>query len=132
MILRDRRFQPGHQRPRAAAPPLPKKGDVIEFSREMGLHDATREHIGNPDFSGRWVVVEAGMGGGGHGHGPNDVYPDGWRVQVRRVRDDGSVSGCMFSFYMSGAFTNLIDPSHVQVVGKAEERWTIVGHPEKA
>lgn len=32
-----------------------------------------------------FVVEEAKMGGGGTGHGPQDVYPDAWQVTARRL-----------------------------------------------
>ena len=38
-----------------------------------------------PEKGGLWVVEEAGWSGGGTGHGPHDVYPDGLHVTARRL-----------------------------------------------
>lgn len=67
-------------------------------------------------FIGRYYVVEnAELAGGGTGHGPGDVYPDGWQVIARRLLhqklakltyDEAEPS---IQFYQSGAFTTRRD-----------------------
>lgn len=36
-----------------------------------------------PGSDEEWIVIDAGWAGGGTGHGPHDVYPDGWRVTIK-------------------------------------------------
>jgi hypothetical protein len=52
----------------------------------------------------RYVVLDARLAGGGTGHGPNDVYPDGWQVKARLLKDDGTYdpAGATISFYQTG------------------------------
>jgi len=59
---------------------------------------------------GQFVVVGAAMEGGGQGHGPHDIYPDGWRIEAQRLNDDGTWNsdGKKVYFYQSGSFTCLI------------------------
>ena len=56
---------------------------------------------------GDYVVVNTSMSGGGKGHGPNDVYPDGHHVVAKRLADNGTLdpNGFEVSFYQSGSFT---------------------------
>jgi hypothetical protein len=41
-----------------------------------------------PGKSGKWVVEDAKMTGGGYCH--NDYYPDAWHVTARRLNEDGT------------------------------------------
>jgi hypothetical protein len=68
---------------------------------------------------GRYIVVRTAMTGGGTGHGPHDVFPDGWSVTARMVgRMHQEVS-----FYQSGCFTAMNE--EVEVVGKAKQKWEV-------
>jgi hypothetical protein len=90
---------------------MPPKGAYVE--EDYGAPDPTRE-------DSEFVVIEARMQGGGTGHGPHDVYPDGWHVVAKRLKE-GRVwnsEGEEIMFYMSGCFTNLILSQDVEVVGK--------------
>lgn len=64
-----------------------------------------------------WVVTGAAMGGGGTGHGPHDVYPDGWGVEAVRVTPDGEPTGETIFFRESGCFNNMLEETEVAVVG---------------
>jgi len=91
---------------------MPKGGDLW-IDRDYGSPDLTRAKA-------EYVVVEARMQGGGTGHGPHDVFPDGWHVIAKRLKpgrkwDPG---GEEITFYMTGCFTNLIPPNEILVVGK--------------
>lgn len=59
-----------------------------------------------PEF----VVVKTQMTGGGTGHGPHDVYPDGHEVTIRQLKKDGTYDdkGQEYRFYQSGAFNCMI------------------------
>lgn len=80
---------------------------------ELGAYDPSRAEA-------KFVIEAAKMQGGGTGHGPGDVFPDGWNVKARRLNNEGKYdpNGEVIEFYMSGSFTNKIDPKDVQVVGK--------------
>lgn len=90
---------------------MPPKGAYIE--EDYGSVDLTRAKV-------EYVVIEARMQGGGTGHGPHDVYPDGWHVVAKRL-DDGrkwNPEGEEIEFYMTGCFMNMIPPNKVKIVGK--------------
>jgi hypothetical protein len=57
-----------------------------------------------------FVVVKTNMTGGGTGHGPHDIYPDGHEVTIRQLKRDGSYNdkGAKFYFYQSGSFNCMI------------------------
>ena len=74
----------------------------------------------------RFVVEATEMTGGGTGHGPGDVYPDGWHVTARRLRDDGAYDpdGEVIRFYQTGCFNCMVEaPS---IVGKMAIRFVEV------
>lgn len=76
----------------------------VEYeSIELGAYDPSRGEA-------LFVVETACMQGGGIGHGPNDIYPDGWYIKARRLNENGSYNpnGELISFYQSGCFTCLI------------------------
>ena len=78
---------------------------------DHGAHDHSRGEA-------LFVVEKAQMQGGGTGHGPHDVFPDGWYVEARRLHDDCSYNsqGEVIRFYQSGCFTCFIP--EVEIVGK--------------
>ncbi len=61
--------------------------------------------------NGEWVVEEARLTGGGTGHGPGDVYPDGWHITARLLRPNGTYDpkGVTLQFYQDGCFTTVIE-----------------------
>ena len=85
---------------------LNKVGDIVEHPK-----------IGN----GTFIVVKTAYTGGGTGHGPHDVYPDGHQikllpVKVRRGVKSGAIKKVDINndakpieFYQSGCFTNMIE-----------------------
>ena len=49
-----------------------KEGDVISH-KDIG--------------PGEWVVITTEMTGGGTGHGKYDIYPDGYEITLRKLRE---------------------------------------------
>jgi hypothetical protein len=78
-------------------------------------------HLGSENFDylrGRYIVTKTVMDGGGTGHGPHDVYPDGHHVYCESL--DGSQR---VDFYQSGCFTCMI--VNIEPVGRAEKKWVV-------
>lgn len=74
-------------------------------------HDAPR--LGDTLFQ----VLETRMTGGGTGHGPHDVFPDGHQVVAREVEGTRIVR-----FYQSGCFVGMQPPENITLVqGPADE-----------
>jgi hypothetical protein len=71
---------------------------------------------------GQWVVIKTRMSGGGTGHGPHDIYPDGWTLTLRKLHkksNDINWKVPSQEFYQSGSFTSsfmLEDPVLVRKV----------------
>jgi hypothetical protein len=78
---------------------------------DLGAYDESR---GNSSF----VVEEAKLDGGGTGHGPYDIYPDGWHILARKLGKDETYDpkGQLIQFYQDGSFDCVI--SEIEVVGK--------------
>lgn len=82
----------------------------------------------NTDWlAGRYIVTATGMQGGGTGHGPHDVYPDGHHVTAEKIPADG-IDGIgqprtKVSFYQSGAFTAMI--RDIRPIGRARAKWEL-------
>lgn len=57
-----------------------------------------------------FVVVRTAMTGGGTGHGPGDIYPDGYEVTVKRLVGDGTYdpNGEELVFFQTGCFNCMI------------------------
>jgi len=110
-----------------------RKGDLIElckghevyarvpekhvYSNRKGSNTLTETNItigGRfSDFAGTYAVVRTAMDGGGTGHGPGDVYPDGHHVYCRRVSD-----GKRVGFYQSGCFNAMIED--IEPIGRRQ------------
>jgi hypothetical protein len=73
--------------------------------------------IPNHDPDTLFVVTGTEMSGGGTGHGPGDVYPDGHGVTAQRITTEGWSVGKKVFFRQSGCFTNLLLREHVELVG---------------
>lgn len=78
-----------------------------------------------------YAVLSTTMTGGGTGHGPYDIFPDGHEVTAVLLPSISSKptkpSGGKIRFYQSGCFNQMVDPSHIVLKGKVvrEERFTI-------
>ncbi len=72
-----------------------------------------------------FIVEEAKMAGGGTGHGPHDVYPDGWQITARQLFKNGNYNpkGAQILFYQSGAFNCMA--TDVPTVGKMQRTATV-------
>ena len=68
---------------------------------------------------GKYVVTKTAMEGGGCGHGPHDVYPDGHHVFCTSVDGKHKVD-----FYQSGCFTAMLP--NKTAIGKATLTWVAV------
>jgi len=79
------------------------------------------DEIEIPGHEGTFVVTEARLAGGGTGHGPHDIYPDGWCVTCAPVVNEEPALDRPFSFYQSGCFTNVIP--NVRIVGRFCWQW---------
>lgn len=68
-----------------------------------------------------YIIIQAELEGGGTGHGPHDIYPDGWHVKARKLNSDGSYNpkAETIDFYQSGSFTNMKEK--VKIVGKMKQ-----------
>lgn len=117
---------------------LLKKGDVIKLAKGYAVYADVPEHFvysnkrgsfnlvhervqlaGELDyFIGTYVVLRTAMDGGGTGHGPGDVYPDGHHVFCEQL----TAPHLRVDFYQTGCFTAMIED--IEVVGTAVEKVT--------
>lgn len=82
---------------------------VYQNTEEIRSEDSKNEKfILNP---GIFVVVEAKLTGGGTGHGKHDIYPDGWEITAKRLKEDGSYDSDSeeIKFFQSGSFAHLVN-----------------------
>jgi hypothetical protein len=70
-------------------------------------------------LAGKYVVTKTVRDGGGTGHGPGDVYPDGHHVFCASA-DDGERE---IDFYQTGCFSAMIED--INPIGKAKLAWVI-------
>ena len=70
-------------------------------------------------FIGAYVVTKTSFSGGGTGHGPHDIYPDGHHVIAKQLDDnrDYDENGLEINFYQSGCFTAMIYAKDIEKVG---------------
>lgn len=112
-----------------------KEGDVIEISGEHQVYASVPRHFLYSDclgdftmekalvsvavmywLAGRYIVVKTTVDGGGTGHGPGDVYPDGHHVFCENEK-------FKIEFYQSGSFRGMI--TDIKPVGRAKRTWSI-------
>jgi hypothetical protein len=116
-----------------------KEGDIIELKDGHEVYADVPEHliysyhkgpfkitrgkikIGGKlaYFAGQYVVYKTTNDGGGTGHGPHDIYPNGHHVFCERL-DDQSVK---VDFYQSGCFTAMIE--QIEPIARAKRRWVL-------
>jgi len=122
------------------------EGDIIDVPIGMRVYASVPEHflyanrrgvfdklahgevVVAEDFAhmaGRYVVFKTASDGGGTGHGPHDVYPNGHHVYCEKL--DGS--GHRLDFYQSGCFS--VVHTDVVPVGKAERTWKEPTHDNR-
>lgn len=80
------------------------------------------EQIGGLDtnyLAGRYIVTKTANDGGGTGHGPHDVYPDGHHVWCESIGESWDTKIAV-DFYQSGCFTAM--NGEIPVIGKATKR----------
>lgn len=98
--------------------------DIIKrFLKDNLPMSLEEESINTADYIGEYIVIDARLGGGSHGH---DSYPDGWRVKCKKLTSDGfyDESGFEVSFYQSGDFTVVHIPSTIDLLRKMEKKTT--------
>lgn len=101
-------------------------GDIFRFTLEA------RHKNKYLDTTQTYIVVNTKYSGGRTGHGPHDVYPDGWNVQYTPIPFEVLASkDTSFtitkknengSFYQSGCFNSIIDPEYIEKIGKMEKQ----------
>ena len=69
-------------------------------------------------LAGKYIVTKTTRDGGGTGHGPHDVYPDGHHVLCQNLDN-----GYEVDFYQSGAFTAM--NKDIIPVGKGKLKWIL-------
>jgi hypothetical protein len=72
-------------------------------------------------LAGKYIVYKTSQDGGGTGHGPNDVYPNGHHV----FAEDINGNGLKVDFYQTGSFTAMI--TDISPIAKAKRQWVIDG-----
>ncbi len=92
------------------------------YSNKKGCFDLTHTDIKITKeylyLTGKYIVVKTVFHGGGTGHGPGDVFPNGHHVFCMGADN----SGVKIDFYQSGCFTAMIED--IEPTGKAELNWT--------
>jgi hypothetical protein len=61
------------------------------------------------EYIGEYVVVNTALTGGGTGMGPHDIYPDGWHVTAKKLKNgEYDNDGLTIEFYQSGCFNAML------------------------
>lgn len=84
-----------------------KLNKAVEFVKQ-NVPELKKEHfiINENEF----VVIRTAFDGGGTGHGPHDVYPDGHHVFCKALKNGKyDKNGIEINFYQSGSFTCMIE-----------------------
>jgi hypothetical protein len=108
-----------------------REGKEVECSqwviRDEASYDLSRNEA-------KFLVEHAGLGGGGSGHGVNDVYPDGWELSLRRLDADGSYSPESETIHCyennTGCFIQEIYITKYTIVGKMAKTFVKVKDEE--
>ncbi len=101
---------------------LCKVGDVIKSNKFIIWrpgNDGSFHLSSGPTSNGNdWLVIRTQSNGGGTGHGPHDVYPDGHEVTIQMIHSiaEGPSSDLTLKFYQTGCFTNMIEPKDIELV----------------
>lgn len=108
-----------------------RRGVFDQFAKTEVVVGVPKGGMNTGWLAGRYVVISAHTQGGGTGHGPNDVYPDGLYITAERfpTKDssiaDGGNKRWKIYFYQSGCFTSMIEPGKVEKLGKAKVKYVM-------
>jgi hypothetical protein len=89
------------------------RGDFTLTSGEVYLGDENFDYL-----RGKYIVTKTVMDGGGTGHGPHDVYPNGHHVFCESLDGKRRVD-----FYQTGCFTCML--TDIEPIGRAEKKWVV-------
>jgi hypothetical protein len=103
---------------------LCKKGDVIKSNKFFYWPPQKNNvyHLSslplNSYNGNEWLVIDTAMTGGGTGHGPHDVYPDGHEVTIQMLPYGTRIPDPKYTikFYQTGCFHNLIEPKEIELM----------------
>ena len=117
----------------------PSGNELTRHDVKIGeVFKTTKNIFDTNEYIGWYVVTRAKSEGGGTGHGPHDVYPDGWHISATQLKhkitgwpdavigtfeynDDGKT----ISFYQSGCFSATIPLGTFYVIhGKKMKKTT--------
>lgn len=82
-----------------------KRDKVVVGGKEYFSEPELREVKHPVPKPGNYRVVRTEYSGGGTGHGPHDIFPDGHKVFAQPVGKDSPT----ISFYQTGCFTAMIE-----------------------
>lgn len=127
---------------------LLKEGDVIRLKKGHRVYTQLPKHflydntkgdwelargevtVGEPRgdlltgfFEGDYIVVKTTKDGGGTGHGPHDVYPDGHHVWCEKIMPERNHGTIKIEFFQSGSFTCMIP--EIEPIGHAQCTWHV-------
>ena len=100
-----------------------KVGDRFILPKGTKVYHKGSEKVLTKAIAGEYDVLYTKMTGGGTGHGPGDVYPDGWEVTA--VKAHAPYQGFQIRFFQSGCFTCMIKPEQIELVNQTPRRDTI-------
>jgi hypothetical protein len=96
-----------------------KSNQLCETEIQLGI---AKNFFRTNKFIGAYVVVKTRMTGGGTAHGPHDIYPDGHKVYLKKLKNGKwDEKGLEISFYQSGSFTCVIEPEKIKPVRKMKK-----------
>lgn len=109
------------------------RNDIINVFNKHGLkiHEETvndflkglnislkEEQFNTSIFTGEYVVTHTESSGGGPGFEPGDVYPDGWKVTAKKLKNGTyNQNGLEVTFFQTGRFSTMIPPKYVTLLG---------------
>ena len=78
-------------------------------------------------MAGSYIVMETKKDGGGTGHGPHDVYPDGHHVFCQKYNDQigNRAKPLKVDFYQTGCFTCMLPDIKPIAQAQFEEKFTL-------
>lgn len=96
------------------------KFDKSKLAEAIILPKNKKTEFDSSIYIGEYIVVETAMTGGGTGHGPGDVYPDGWHITAKKLKNGKfDKDGLKISFYQSGCFT--VTHEYIPVLRKMKQ-----------
>lgn len=103
----------------------PTANELTSHDVSLGqVFKTTKNVFDTSIYLGEYVVTNREYGGGGIGMGSHDVFPSGWQIFCKKLKNGiWDENGLELNFYQTGSFTAMIKPREIEPIRKMKQKF---------